>query len=228
MAKAKFLAITILLMIVSMTGVSRAQEFDELKGFYSQDIKLSYADPDTVSVTTLVGAPILKSHIIPLVMDLIPLAALGGFGAYCATVPYGDSENQKRRDCLGYFHLTGWVLMSFGTVPSHIYVGNRWYITLGWPVNKALFYFLFSVIGFAADMGNNYGGDYDGGSAAFKYGTIPALAGTFIIYGYEMIDHQLKIQKYNENMEKRNKEIRAMITPLIWKDRMGLALQMSF
>ena len=62
MAKVKFLAITILLMMVSVTGVSLAQEFDELKDFYSNEIQLSYANPNTTSVTAKVSIPIPKSQ----------------------------------------------------------------------------------------------------------------------------------------------------------------------
>ena len=227
-ARVKFLAITILLMMVSLTGISRAQEFDELKGFYGKEIKLSFADPDTDSITTSVNTPAPKSHVVPLVMDLIPLGILGGVGGYCSTVPYGDWDDPHRGRCVGILHLSGGILMSFGTVPSHVYIKSKWYMTLGLSAIKASFYFIFSVVGFAADFGHNYGGDYDGGAALFKYGTIPALAGTFIVYGYEMIDHQLTVKKFNEDLEKKNQKTQTMITPLIWKDRVGLALQMSF
>ena len=211
-----------------MTGVSRAQEFDELKGFNKNEIRPYYYIPITSAVT----APSPKSHIFPLVMDLIPLAVLGGVGGYCATVPYGDWYNPTKRDCLGSFYLVGWGLMSLGAIPSSIYVENKWYGTLGLTVGKAVLFLGLSIVGISRDI-NKQNGDggvenYDGGSALLKEGIIPALVGTFIIYGYEMIDHQLKVRKYNIELEQKAPKNQTVITPLIWKDRVGLALQMSF
>ncbi|MDD5223806.1 MAG: hypothetical protein PHE84_07430 [bacterium] len=219
MSQAKFLAITTILIVFFLTGVSRAQEFDELMG--GKEIKPfpSYAIPITASIT----APSPKSHIIPLVMDLVPLAALGGFGGYCATVSL-----EKRENYLGALYISGFVLLIFGSIPSHVYVGNGWVETVGLPVAKVALFAAATVPGAFSSIGNNWGGKNDNGASFFKYGTLPAFITTFSIYTYEIINHQLRVQEYNEYLEKRNQKTQAMITPLIWKDRMGLALQMSF
>jgi hypothetical protein len=190
---------------------------------------------DTVSIAASVNTPTPKNHVIPLVMDLIPLGILAGVGSYCSTVKYDSSFEHTasdRSDCLAFLGLSGWVFMSLGTVPSHIYVKNKWYKVVGLSSAKAVVCFGFTILGWVADYQRNDSDTspegWDGGVEGFKHGTLPALISTFIIYGYEIIDHQLKVRKYNIELEQNARKTQTLVTPLIWKDRMGLTMQMSF
>lgn len=163
--------------------------------------------------------------------DTVPLMMMGGGILSCAMCQYDPDKLDNREICLYVFLSSSAVVSSLGTLPSHFYAHSATWKKVFYPTTKFIigglsvfWYYLGSGL-----MSLSEDPDDDDIGGRWIKGFIPiwgvVMGGIHVI---EMIDQSRSIQKYNAGLAENSQKKQVFLTPAVWDDKVGMAVQMRF